>query len=101
MTKHTVVKFWVSVIGIQIAGWMLDFIGGIMGSDLDNVMRLVGLMILFPGIAVVWGSMDKYATSLVRYEAMLGVAVIINITVAGVILFLFCWTTRLKQNNSN
>jgi hypothetical protein len=101
MTKRTIVKFWVSVVGIQLAGWTLDFIGGLMAGSLDSLTRLLGLMLLFPGIAVVWEWMDKYATSLARYEALLGVAMAINMAVAGLILFSFCWTIRIKQRNSN
>jgi hypothetical protein len=84
MTKRTVVKFWVCVIGIQITGLAMVVLGG----DLDDPVKLLGLFVLSPGTIVMWGR-AIYITTLTGVYFMLATAMAINLAVAGVIHFLF------------
>src|SRR5579864_4762258 len=70
MTKHTVVK-------------LRSFCDRDSDGDLEILAGLVGLMTPFPGTAVVRGWMDRCAHRSARYEARVGVAIVINMEVAG------------------
>jgi hypothetical protein len=94
MTKRAAFIFWICVIAIQITGATMDLIGG----NLDDPIRLLGILLLTPGLALIWGWMGRHLpTSPVVYAAMLGVAVVINLAIAGVIQVFLLAIRRLAK----
>jgi hypothetical protein len=96
MTKRVAFIFWSCVIAIQIAGATMDFVGG----SLDDPIRLIGVLLLTPGLAFIWGWMGRHLTNHTtpaEYAGMLGIAVIINLAIAGLIHFFFWTIRRLKK----
>jgi len=90
MTKRAAFIFWICVIAIQITGATMDLIGG----NLDDPIRLMGTLLLTPGLAFIWGWIGRHLpASPAEYAAMLGIAVVINLAIAGII-HAFLWTIR-------
>jgi hypothetical protein len=51
MTKRAARLFWICVIAIQITGATMDWMGG----NLDDPIRLLGTVLLTPGLDLSWG----------------------------------------------
>jgi hypothetical protein len=99
MTKRVAFIFWSCVIAIQITGAAMDFMGG----NLDDPIRLIGTLLLTPGLDFMWGWMGRHLTTQTtptEYAAMLGIAVAINLGIAGVI-HIFWIICRFNKTNSN
>jgi hypothetical protein len=77
MKKRTALIYWSCVVGVQLAGLVMDSIGG----NLDSI-RLFGLLLLGPGISYVRVTVS---TTDAQYYRMLGVAIAINLLIAGLI----------------
>jgi hypothetical protein len=100
MTKRAAFMFWSCVIAIQVTGATMDFMGG----SLDDPIRLLGILLLTPGLAFIWGWMGRHLTTETtpaEYAAMLGIAVVINLGIAGVIHIFFWTIRRFTKTNSN
>jgi hypothetical protein len=88
MTKRAALIFWTCVIAIQVTGATMDFMGG----SLDDPIRLLGILFLTPGLALIWGWMGRHLTNQTtpsEYAAMLGIAVAINLGIAALIHLVF------------
>jgi hypothetical protein len=70
----------------------MDFIGG----NLDDPIRLIGTILLTPGLDVAWGLRDSRVVapmSAGEYISLLGIAVAINMAIAALI-HAFIWAIR-------
>jgi hypothetical protein len=99
MPKRIALIFWSCVLAIQITGATMDFLGG----NLDDPIRLTGVLLLTPGLALIWGWMGRHlttSTTPLEYAAMLGIAVSINLALAGLVYFFFGWFADSEKQSS-
>lgn len=92
MTRRGAIILWTCAIAIQVTGLTLDFMGG----SLDDPVRLVGLLVLEPGLSVVWGQAQSITTPR-GYYSLLGTAVGINLVLAGIIHLLWVLWAKSRR----
>jgi hypothetical protein len=100
MTKRFTLIFWSCVIAIQLTGATMDLLGG----NLDDPIRLIGILLLTPGLALIWGWMGRHLTTNTtpaEYAGMLGIAVAINFAIAGLTHFFFWIIRQIRQSKVN
>jgi len=99
MSKRATLLFWSCVGGVQLLGFVLDFIG----CNLDDPVRLFGLILLEPGMSVIWDWVPRHVTTRGQYEGALAIAVAINLSVAALVFYVcvFLRVILQKRQKSN
>jgi len=96
MSKRTIRIFWSCVGGLQLLGFVL-------GGSLDDPMRILGLIMLEPGVSLIWDWVPRHVTTHAEYEGAIAMAVAINVSVAALVFFIgvIFQKTRFKLTKSS
>jgi len=84
MSKRAILIFWFCVGSLQLLGCVLDFLGG----SLDDPVRLLGLMMLEPGVSLIWDWVPRHVTTHSEYETAIAIAIAINLSVATLVFLI-------------
>ena len=93
MSKRNTFIFWSIVAGMQATGFLLDAVGG----NLDDPIRLLGLLLLEPGVSFLWDWVPKHVHTHAQYEGAMLIAVAFNLSIAGAI-YGVCTIVRKLRN---
>ena len=93
MSKRSTFIFWSIVVGLQATGFLLDAVGG----NLDDPVRLLGLLLLEPGLSFIWNWVPEHVHTQVQYEGAILMAVAINLSIAGAIYFVCRVVRKLRH----
>ena len=93
MFKRSTLTFWGIVAGIQATGILLDAVGG----NLDDPVRLFGLLLLEPGVSFIWDWVPKHVDTHAQYEGAILMAVAINLSIAGAIYGVCAIVRKLRH----
>ena len=93
MSISSTLIFWSIVAGIQATGFALDAVGG----NLDDPIRLLGLLLLEPGVSFLWDWVPKHVHTHAQYEGAILIAAAINLAIAGAI-YVVCTIVRKLRN---
>ena len=60
-------------------------------------MRLLGLMMLEPGVSLIWDWVPRHVTAHAEYEGAIAMAVAINVSVAALVFFTWVILHKVKM----